>query len=250
MGHRLNQTAWIGRVLMLAGSDLKATSSRRRLIWSLALQQTARAFQASVWPVIFLGFFTGLLWAIIWFILLMNIGGMDSFLQILVTVQLQEISPFITFVVMLAACMGPMILEIILMKNTGQFDSLNLMGVPPAHLIAWPRVLGTVLAFPVLLAVLNASSALGAIFGVWQIVNYSVTDFVYETYAKIRAFKILKLFVQSGLMAFTMCFFSLYSAWRYDSRDLSQAPRALRRGIIEASFFTAIIGLLVTVFYA
>jgi hypothetical protein len=51
-------------------------------------------------------------------------------------------------------------------------------------------------------------------------------------------------------MAFTMCFFCLYSAWRYDSRDLSQAPRALRRGIIEASVFAALVGVLVTVFYA
>jgi hypothetical protein len=90
----------------------------------------------------------------------------------------------------------------------------------------------------------------GALFGAWLLVNYPVTDFIYELYLKVKVFKVFKLLVQSGLMAFTMCFFCLYSAWQYDAKDLSQAPQALRRGIIEASIFSALVGILVTVFYA
>jgi phospholipid/cholesterol/gamma-HCH transport system permease protein len=250
ISRRLNQTAWIGRVLILALGDLKGHANRRNLIFSLILQQVSRCFRTTLPPVASIGFFTGFLWAIIWFNLLKNIGGVDSFISILVMVQFQEISPFITFLAALATYMGPMTLEIILMKNTGQFDSLIIMGIPPAHLVAWPRVVGPVLAFPLLLFVTNFCVVVGALSGAWLMVEYPVTDFIYELYLKVRVFKLFKLLLQSGLMAFTMCFFCLYSAWQYDARDLSQAPQALRRGIIEASVFSALVGILVTVFYA
>ncbi|MDR2406311.1 MAG: ABC transporter permease [Deltaproteobacteria bacterium] len=250
LARRLNQAAWIGRVLGLAFRDLKSAGNRRRLIWQLVLQQIARSFGTSIWPVSFLGFATGLLWAIIWFNLLQNIGGVDSFISVLVLVQFQEISPFITFMVALATYMGPMILELILMKSTGQFDSLVTMGIPPAHLLAWPRVVGPVLAFPLLLTVTNFAVVVGALSGAYLMVEYPVTDFIYELYQKVKVFKVFKLLLQSVLMAFTMCFFCLYSAWQYDARDLSEAPQALRRGIIEASVFSALVGILVTVFYA
>lgn len=247
---RLNQTAWIGRVLILALGDLRGNANRRRLIFNLVLQQVARCFRTTLPPVAFIGFFTGLLWAVIWFDLLWNIGGVESFLTILVTVQFQEITPFITFMVALASYMGPLILEIILMRSTGQFDTFITMGIPPAHIVAWPRVLGPVLAFPPLLFVTNFCVVTGALFGTWLTVDFPITDFFYELYVRIKVFKLFKLLVQSGLMAFTMCFFCLYSAWRYDSRDLSQAPMALRGGIIEASVFGGLVGVMVTVFYA
>ncbi|MDR2200077.1 MAG: ABC transporter permease [Deltaproteobacteria bacterium] len=247
---RLNQTAWIGRVLILAFRDLRGNANRRRLVWSQILLQIARTFQTAIYPVILLGFLTGVLWTVIWYALLRNIGGVESFVSVLVTVQFQEVSPFLTFMVALAAYMGPMILEIILMKTNGQFDNLIMMGIPPAHVVAWPRVIGPVLAFPLLLVVTNVCVLTGALIGSWFAVRAPVTDFVYEIYLKIKVFKLFKLLLQGVLMAFTMGFFSLYSAWTYDSRDLSLAPRALRRGIIEAAVVSALVGVLVTVFYA
>jgi ABC-type transporter Mla maintaining outer membrane lipid asymmetry permease subunit MlaE len=136
------------------------------------------------------------------------------------------------------------------MKHTGEFESLIAMGIPPAHLVGWPRVIGPVLALPVLLVINNFGALIGALLGAWQIINFPVTDFIYELYVKVKVFKLFKLLLQIELMAFAMCFFCLYSAWRYDSRELSQAPGALRRGIIEASVFSALTGVLVTVFYA
>jgi phospholipid/cholesterol/gamma-HCH transport system permease protein len=136
------------------------------------------------------------------------------------------------------------------MKTTGQFDSLITMGIPPAHILAWPRVVGPVLAFPMLLFVLNFCVVVGALIGAYIMVEYPITDFFYELYLKVKVFKLFKLLLQGGLMAFTMFFFCLYSAWQYDATDLSKAPQALRQGIIEASVFSALVGILVTVFYA
>lgn len=250
IARRLNQTAWMGRVLILAGSNLRAPAGRRGLIRSLVRGQFARCLGMNTPPVAILGFLTGFLWAVIWFNLLMNIGGLDTFLSIIVTVQFQEISPFITCMVALAAYMGPMILEIILMRGTGQFDALITMGIPPAHFVAWPRILGPVLAFPPLLVVNNFCTAVGALLGIWLTVDLPLGDFFHEIYLRVGVFKLFKLLLQDCLMAFTMCFFCLYSAWRFDSRDLSKAPSALRTGLIEASVFSALAGILVTVFYA
>jgi phospholipid/cholesterol/gamma-HCH transport system permease protein len=143
-----------------------------------------------------------------------------------------------------------MTIELSLFKNTKQFETLRLMGVPPVHVLAWPRVVGPAITFPLMLIFLNCFTLAGNYFGAWLFIDLRYLDFVSVFYQEIKVVNLLKLLLQSIIMCLAMSFFSLYNAWESGDNNLSNTPKATRTGMMEAFFYASLFGILVTILYA
>ncbi|MDR2352243.1 MAG: ABC transporter permease [Deltaproteobacteria bacterium] len=247
---RISQAAWAGRIFVLGALSFRGPRVRGSLIRQLILTQILRVFQESFFLMTVLGFLSGFLWSLIWFRVLANIGGSSSLASLLITVQIQEISPFLGAMVIVVTYMGPMTMELSLFKNTKQFETLRLLGVPPIHVLALPRILGPSVTFPLMLIILNCFTLAGNYFGAWFFIDLRYQDFVSSFYQEIKLVNLLKLFFQSMIMSLAMSFFSLYNAWEAQDDNLALTPQIVRRGMMEAFFYASLFGILVTIIYS
>jgi ABC-type transporter Mla maintaining outer membrane lipid asymmetry permease subunit MlaE len=217
----------------------------RRLI----LFQVYVIFRASFVLLCLMGLMMGVLWSALWFGVLANVGGASALTSLLVSVHLQEISTILTTVAVVMTYSGPMTLELALMKSSGEFDTLQLMGIPPEHILAWPRLLGLVLAFPGLVLLMSLTTFLGAYWGIVRAIDLPLYEFVSDVAVAIEPFKILMLAIKCLLISLAMGFFCLFHAWQTPDGDMRQAPAISRRAMGEGFIFSTLAGVLITILY-
>ncbi|MDR1658417.1 MAG: ABC transporter permease [Deltaproteobacteria bacterium] len=246
---RVNQAAFAGRLFLLGIWGLKGQMAKRRLMRRLILSQVLEVFFSSVLLLVIFGLIMGVLWTIIWFGVLANIGGAGTLITLLIKVNLVEISPILTTLVVIMTYGGPMTLELSLAKSSGQFETLISMGIPPEHLLAWPRIFGLLLAFPGLLLVMNLSTWLGAYLGIYRAIDLPLYEFAANLYLALTPLGLLMLAVKCLLIGASIGFFCLYNAWQMPGRSFRLAPQVSRRAMCEAFVFSTLAGVLVTVLY-
>jgi ABC-type transporter Mla maintaining outer membrane lipid asymmetry permease subunit MlaE len=123
------------------------------------------------------------------------------------------------------------------------------MGVPPEHVLAWPRLLGLILAFPGLLLFMNAATWLGAWWGVVRAIDLPLAEFASDLYLAVDGLGVLMLFVKSLLISVSLGFFQLYNAWVLPRDDFRRAPGVVRRAMCEAFVYGTMAGVMVTILY-
>jgi ABC-type transporter Mla maintaining outer membrane lipid asymmetry permease subunit MlaE len=247
---RLEQMAFLGRLFLSGVWGLESDSARHRLMRRLILAQVWEIFARSWLLLVIFGLMMGILWTVLWFGVLANIGGAETLASLLITVHLLEISPILTTLVATMAYGGPMTLELCLTKSAGDFDTLLAMGVPPEHVLAWPRLLALVLGFPGLMLIMSLSTWAGAYWGVVRAIDLPVSEFAAYLYLAVDGFKVLMLGVKSLLISVTLGFFQLYNAWVLpDGAGLRLIPALTRRGMCEAFVYATAAGVLVTILY-
>jgi ABC-type transporter Mla maintaining outer membrane lipid asymmetry permease subunit MlaE len=249
LDRRFNQAAMAGRIFRLGGLVFSSPPSRRKLMRRLILYQAIAMMRSSILLTAVFGLMVGYLWAVIWFGALANLGGASNLISLLVSVQMQTVSPILVTIAIIMSYGGPMALEIALLKSGRQFETLTLMGIPPEHLLAWPRIIGPVLAFPALLLVMNACSAGGAFLGIWQSIELPIFEFLLDASHKLEVFNLFKLAVQSVLITVFMCFFCLYNGWQIEVGQNNLGPVVARKAMAESFIFSTLAGVLVTVLY-
>jgi ABC-type transporter Mla maintaining outer membrane lipid asymmetry permease subunit MlaE len=217
----------------------------RRLIFV----EVYKCFAACFTLLCLLGLMMGVLWSTIWFGVLANIGGASTLASLLITVHLQEINPILTTVVVVMTYGGPMTLELALMKSSREFNSLQLMGIPPEHLLAWPKLIGLLLAFPGMLLLMTITTFLGAYWGIVKAIDLPLIEFISDLALAIEPFHILMLAIKSILISIAIGFFCLYQAWQTPEGDIHQAPAISRRAMSESFVFGTLAEVLVTIFY-
>jgi phospholipid/cholesterol/gamma-HCH transport system permease protein len=249
LNRRLSQAAFAGRLFILGLSVTGNHLSRRRLLRKLTLLQGFLIIRSTFLLLAFFGLMMGILWSTIWFGILSNIGGASTLISLLVTIHAQEIAPILTTMVYTLCYGGPMTLQVTLMKTSGQFLTLQLLGIPPEHILAWPRIIGTTLTFPLLLLIFIFFSLVGVYMGISQAINMSLFDFLSDLTLSVKVFKIFKLAIKCLLISLSLSFFCLYNAWQISDDHPGRAPWITRRAMAESFFFSTLAGVLVTVLY-
>jgi phospholipid/cholesterol/gamma-HCH transport system permease protein len=196
------------------------------------------------------GLLLGFLWSLIWFKLLANLGGSSTLINLLTTIQIQVVSPFFLSLITIVTYMGPMTMDLALRKSSREFETLFLMGVPPAHALAWPRIAGPLISFPISLFFFNLATAAGAYLGAYVFVSHPLANFYLSLYQELKKLNVTLLLFQSFLMPLVMSFFSLFNAWESSDGDITGTPGIVRRAMIESFFFSNLTGVLLIVVYA
>jgi ABC-type transporter Mla maintaining outer membrane lipid asymmetry permease subunit MlaE len=246
---RLDQAALGGRLLLVSYWGILAPSAQRRLIRGLILYQLFEIFKRSALLLSIFGLMMGILWTVIWFDILENVPGSTMLASLLITVHLQEITPILTTMVVIMSYCGPMAMELSFMKCSGDFTTLTLMGIPPERVLAQPRILAVILAFPGLMLIINTASILGAFWGVTKAINLPFVEYLSDLFLALAPYKIILLLAKVFLTSSVLGFVCVYNAFQIDPGAFSRLPGVTRRAMTEAFFYATLVGVLVTVFY-
>lgn len=91
---------------------------------------------------------------------------------------LREFGPLLTAIIVAGRTGSAFTAQIGLMKVNEEIDALSTMGLSPANRIAIPRILGIVIAMPLLTIWSNAFGVLGSMFMSENMLAISMTDFI------------------------------------------------------------------------
>ncbi|MDR2461164.1 MAG: ABC transporter permease [Deltaproteobacteria bacterium] len=246
----LQQCAFLGRLCTTALRSLDGPSNRQKLLLYVTVDESLRFFWHAFLLILITGLIVGFLWSIIWFRLLSNAGGADNLMDLLVSVQMEIVNPFFASTICIVTYMGPMTMDLAILKSTRQFETLSLMGIPPIHFLTWPKILASFLVFPVILFLIDFGTAAGVYLGAHQLISLRLLDFADALYQEIKEINRIRFFFQSVAMSLTMCFFSLFNAFEINENESARIPFLTRRAMMEAFFFCTLAGVLVTLLYA
>jgi ABC-type transporter Mla maintaining outer membrane lipid asymmetry permease subunit MlaE len=248
---RVERWAFLGRTFLLgAESVIRSPRNRRRFVWSRILDEFLLCFRNSGLFASGLGVMAGFLWTVIWFGALKNIGGTDNLVKLALTVQLNEVSPFLTAMVVTTAYTGPSATRLARIRISGGFETLMLMGVPPAHLLIWPHFLGQLAAFPLTLLFHCAFTVIGVGVGARVFASYPLQDFMNVLVSGLEAYSFFRMAVQSVLMSCALSFFALHMPYTSQRGQEVEVPDLVRSGNLEGLFWASLAGILVSVLYA
>jgi ABC-type transporter Mla maintaining outer membrane lipid asymmetry permease subunit MlaE len=247
---RGDQLAFWGRLYIVALRGLGGGAVQRRIIRKLTLLQTLEIFRRTFLPLALFGFMMGVLWTILWFGVLANAPGSSMLASLLITVHLQEVTPILTTMCLIMAYCGPTIADLAVKKSSGEFDTLILMGIAPEHVLAWPRMLALNLTYPCLMLVMNLTSVAGAYWGIARAIDLPAVEFAADLYLAIDPYNMLMLCVKFLVISASIGFCCLYSSFQAPLGGYSACPYLIRRGMLEAFFYSTILEVMVTVLYA
>lgn len=248
---RADRLAFLGRTFLLGlESSLSGPLGRRRLVWSMLLEQAVLCFRNSALLASVMGLTAGFLWTVVWYGVLSNLGGTETLVSLALRIELAEVSPFLVAMVVTAAYTGPSASRLARIRTSGGFEILRLMGIPPAHLLAWPRFLGQLAAFPVLILFHCAFTIMGVCLGTRFFAAFPVSDFLALLVSGVKAYSLFRLTVQSILMSFVMSYCALHYPYRAVEGPGVEVPDRVWRGALKGLIWASLCGLLVSVLYA
>ncbi|MDR1110930.1 MAG: ABC transporter permease [Deltaproteobacteria bacterium] len=219
------------------------------MVRRLMLAQVLEIFWRSFLLLSIFGLMMGVLWTVIWFGVLENVPGPTMLSGLLITVHLQEITPILATMALIMTYGGPMALEVSLSKCSGEFRPLVLMGIPPEHVLAFPRIIALILAFPGLMLIINLASMLGAFWGITQAIDLPLVEYASDLFLAMEPYMMFMLLVKILLISSALGFFCLYNAFQIPVGAFRRLTGLTRRAMTEAFFYATLAGVLVTVFY-
>jgi phospholipid/cholesterol/gamma-HCH transport system permease protein len=141
----------------------------------------------------------------------------------------QELAPIITTLMLIAKNGSAMAAELGTMRVTEQIDALESMSIDPIHYLVVPRVVASILVFPVLTMLANLVGALGSFFistTLYGIDSASYTDYMFNVLkTKDIAIGLIKSVVMGFMVSTISCFHGLH---------VSQGAKGVGEGATKA----------------
>lgn len=241
-----DQVGFAGRVVSLAW---QGHAGRGPLMARLTLYEIYKLARNSFLLVVLVGFMLGYLWSMLWFGTLSNIGGIENISIFLVSIHVIQIAPIMTTVIAILRYGAPTTWELTVMKSSRQFATLARMGIPPEHYLAVPRIVGSFLAMPALLAVFVLASFAGAYYLAWRYASQTLLDFAFSLSAQTMSKHFVIMGFKSAAISLSVSFFCVYNGFAAEVNSLGRGTVTIRRAMGESFFYSMLTSVLVSVFY-
>lgn len=150
----------LGEMAIFLGEALWLSFRTRRL-FSKIFHQLYTIGAQSMFVILLIGVFTGLVLGLQAFYAMSMFGAQAMLGSLLSLTLIREMAPVLTAVMITARAGSAMTAEIGVMRITDQIDALEVMDIHPAGYLVTPRLLASLLAFPLLTAVFNVIGIFG-----------------------------------------------------------------------------------------
>lgn len=241
-----DQVSFGGRILVLAWLGLRRNGG---LMFRLTLDEVFKLARGAVPLAILVGFMLGYLWSMLWYGALSNIGGLENIATFLVSIHTIQITPIMITVIAVLRYGAPMTWELAVMKSGRQFETLARMGIPPEHYLAVPRIAGSLLAVPALLAVFSLASFIGAYYLAWRHTGQPVLDFVFSLSNQTTGGHFAVMIFKSVAISLSVSFFCVYNGFKMGTDGLQHGTAIIRRAMGESFFYSILLCVLISVLY-
>ena len=122
----------------------------------------------------------------------------------------RELAPVITALMLIAKNGSAMTAELGTMQVTEQIDAMRTMSVDPEHYLVTPRVIASLIAFPVLTAMANVVGIAGSYLVAVGMLNVDPGGFFNQLYGFVNPVDVYSGLIKSAVMGFMMVVICAY----------------------------------------
>jgi len=202
---------------------------KRPFRWNLYLYEIELLGVNSVPVILLAGLAIGMIFALQSVVLLQPFQAEIGTGAAVAVALAQELAPIITTLMLIAKNGSAMAAELGTMRVTEQIDALESMSIDPIHYLVVPRVIASILVFPVLTMLANLVGSLGSFFistTLYGIDSASYTDYMFNVLkTKDIIIGLIKSVVMGYMVSTISCFHGL---------QVSQGAKGVGEGATRA----------------
>ncbi|HON12900.1 MAG TPA: ABC transporter permease [Treponema sp.] len=202
---------------------------KRPIRWHLYMYEIEHLGVNSVPVILLAGLAIGMIFALQSVVLLQPFQAEIGTGAAVAVALAQELAPIITTLMLIAKNGSAMAAELGTMRVTEQIDALESMSIDPIHYLVVPRVVASILVFPVLTMLANLVGSLGSFFistTLYGIDSASYTDYMFNVLkTKDIAIGLIKSVVMGFMVSTISCFHGLH---------VSQGAKGVGEGATKA----------------
>lgn len=180
---------------------------------------------------------------------LKNFGATLFIIDLLGLAILREFAPLLTAIMVAGRSGSAFTAQLGMMKIKEEIDALNTMGVLPSQLLILPRILGLLIALPLLTIWADIFALIGGMVMTHNMLNISYTDFL-QRFPKVVSLSSLiigigKAPVFALIIANTACFQGLRVSGSADS-----VGKQTTRSVVQSIFFIIVADALFSILFS
>lgn len=202
-----------GRYLLLLSNFFKSPE-RPGVYWRLIMEEMVSVGVGSVVIVIITSIFIGAVTTVqTAYQLVSGFIPRSAIGSVVAASALLELAPTITSLVLAGKVGSNIASQLGTMRVTEQIDAIEVMGINSASYLIMPKVVGSILAFPLLVAIAAFLIITGGIFaGDWT-GQVTIADFTFGARGSFTTFQVVFMFIKSVTFGFLISSISAYQGF-------------------------------------
>ncbi len=186
----------------------------------------------------------GLIFSLQMAVQLYRFGAPELSASIMGFVLSREMAPVFTTIMLIAKSGSAMTAEIGTMNISDQITALRTMSVDPLHYLVVPRLIASMVMFPLLSAFANLIGLISTWFVLFYILKIEYAFTVYNFFVEINPVDILggigKAYIMGIVVCLTCCYFGVYS-----KKSSSGVGRATTQAVVTSSVAILIVDFII-----
>ncbi len=175
----------------------------------------------------------------------MRMFGAEAMLGALLSLSLiRELAPVLTAIMLAGRAGSAMAAEIGHMRISEQIDALNVMGIEPKIFLISPRLLASIVVFPILTAIFNVLGLLGGYISACLLLGLSHGIYFSSIENAVVLNDIIATFIKAIVFGIFVCLISSYKGYNTHLSQNAKGALALGNSITEAVVYSSILVLI------
>lgn len=234
MGERAVALAETFGGLTLLSTRTFRVGLERRLPWRELLRSLDEIAVRSLWLVILTAMFTGLVLALQTGFGLQRFGSQQYVGYVVSLAIVRELGPVLTALIVGGRVAGGIAAELGSMAVTEQVDAIRAMGADPVRQLVLPRVLGCVIALPMLTAISDVLGVLGGMLIAYLQFNLQPSYFLQTVVLSLELSDIASGLAKTAFFGFGIAVIACFEGLRTTGGTVG-VGRATTRAVVYAS---------------
>ncbi|WP_077072698.1 MlaE family ABC transporter permease [Mailhella massiliensis] len=212
----LNLVNRLGEMALFLSDAVRQTWHCRRLAGKV-LQQVYVIGAKSMFVILLIGLFTGLVLGLQAFYAMSMFGAQGMLGSLLALTLIREMAPVLTAVMVTARAGSAMTAEIGVMRISDQVDALEVMDINPVGYMVTPRLLASVITFPLLTAIFTVVGIFGGYLSACVLLGLNEGRYFSGIESSVTLHDVEGCFLKAAVFAvivITVCCFQGYNAHR------------------------------------
>ncbi len=226
---------WLGEMALFLGDAAWQTFRTHRLFVKV-FQQLYTVGAQSMLVILLFSVFTGLVLGLQAFYAMSMFGAQGMLGSLISLTLIRELGPVLTAVMITARAGSAMTAEIGVMRITDQIDALEVMDIHPVGYLVTPRLLASLLAFPLLTAVFDVIGIFGGYLSACVLLGLNEGRYFSGVESSVTMTDVsggfLKAFVFAAIVVTVCCYQGYVAHRRKDGKGAEAVGNATTSAVV------------------
>lgn len=207
----------------------------------------------SLFLIALIGLFTGMVLGLQGYNALSTVGSEGLLGTLTALALVRELGPVLAAIMITARAGSAMTAEIGVMRISEQLDALEVMDINPYAFLIAPRIMASLIVFPLLTAVFNVVGILGGYFSGVYLLGLNGGIYLYRVQSSVEFDDLASCFTKSLIFALVVssvcCFKGFFTHMRTDSVGPEAVSKATTSAVVLSCILILVFDYVATTFF-